>query len=81
MNEDPNPVLALKNAWTAVVDTSAAVHDLGPAVAALDDRAPLTAVDLDAYHRATLAQSIAVMALRGLIEQLQRRAMGQGMGQ
>lgn len=73
MNEDPNAVLALKNAWTAVVDASTGVRELAPAVAALNETAPLTAADLDAFHRVTLAQSIAVMALHGLIEQLQRR--------
>jgi hypothetical protein len=73
MNEDPNAVIALRNAWLGAVNTSAAVRELAPAVAALDETAPLSPPDLDAYHRATLAQSIAVMALRRLIDQVQRR--------
>lgn len=73
MNEDPNPLLALKNAWTGAVEASEAVRRLAPAVADLGQTTPIKDLDLDGYHRAVLAQSIAVMALRGLIEQLQRK--------
>lgn len=73
MNEDPNALFALKNAWTGAVEASEAVRELGPAVAALDPSTPLAGVDLNGYHRVVLAQSVAVMALRGLIEQLQRK--------
>ena len=73
MNEDLNAVLALKNAWTGAVETSDAVRDLAPSVMGLGDDVTLAGLDLETYHRRALAQSIAVMALRGLIEQLRRK--------
>ncbi|MEZ5318430.1 MAG: hypothetical protein R2752_13605 [Vicinamibacterales bacterium] len=73
MSHDPNPLLALKNAWTGVVAASDAVRALDPAVQALAPDARLAEVDLEAYHTATMAQANAVMALRGLVEQLQRQ--------
>jgi hypothetical protein len=73
---DVTSVTALKNAWNGVVAASAQVAAMGPAVQGLDDQMDARALDLETYHRATLAQSIAVMALRGLVEQLQRAAAG-----
>jgi hypothetical protein len=73
MSEDTNALLALKHAWNGAVAASDAVRDLAPAVLALDDATLLQDVDLEAYHRVAMAQSIAVMALRGLVEQLQRK--------
>lgn len=73
MSDESNALMALKNAWTGAVAASEAVRDLAPSVLGLSDETPLATLDLDAYHRATLAQSIAVMALRGLVEQLQHK--------
>ena len=56
--------MALKNAWLGAVIASDAVKSLEPAI---------TALDLETCHRFVLAQANAVMALRGLIEQLQRK--------
>jgi hypothetical protein len=70
---DLNAVFALKNAWNGVISSSAEVEKLAPAVAALDGNTPVDGLDLATYQRAALAQSIAVMALRGLIEELQRK--------
>ena len=72
MSEDSNMLMALKNAWAGAIAASDPVRELAPSVAALQEATPVTALDLDAYHRVTLAQANAVMALRGLIEQLQR---------
>jgi hypothetical protein len=73
MTETPNALLALKNAWTGALAASDRVRELAPAVQALPETTDLSQVDLETYHNAALAQSIAVMALRGLIEELRRR--------
>src|SRR5258708_6443310 len=66
MSEETNALLALKHAWNGAVAASDAVRDLAPQVLALNDATPVRGLDLEAYHRVALAQSIAVMALRGL---------------
>ena len=73
MSEETNTVLALKNAWNGAVAASNQIRDLGPAVQALAEEAALNDLDLETYHRATLAQSNAVLALRGLVEELRRK--------
>jgi hypothetical protein len=70
MSEETNALLALKDAWTGVVDASDRVKDLAASVQALPETTPIEGVDLETWHRVVLAQSNAVMALRGLIEQL-----------
>ena len=70
---DQNAVLALQNAWNGVVTASAEVEKMAPSVAALPESTLVEALDLDAYRRVTLAQSSAVMALCGLVEELQRK--------
>jgi hypothetical protein len=74
MTEHPNALLALKNAWNGAVAASDRVRELAAAVQALPDGADMSTIDLETYHNAALAQSNAVMALRGLIEELRRRA-------
>lgn len=69
-----NAVMALRNAWNGAVAASAPVTALAPAVAGLPDDAPLASLDLEAYRQAAFAQANAVQALRGLIEQLQKKA-------
>jgi hypothetical protein len=73
MSEDSTTLLALKNAWTGAVAASDRVRDLAASVEALPAETPLDALDLTTYHAASFAQSNAVMALRGLVEQLQRK--------
>ncbi len=73
MPEDATALLALKHAWQGVVVASDVVRALAPPVLGLANSTPLESVDLDGYHRAVLAQSISVMSLRGLIEELQRK--------
>jgi hypothetical protein len=66
MSEDSGALLALKHAWRTAVVASDSVRALEPAVQALE--AAPAATELAAYHRAVLAESIAVMALRSLLE-------------
>ena len=73
MSEETNPVLALKNAWNGAVAASDQIRDLEPALQGLGEETTLGDLDLETYQRVTLAQSIAVMALRGLVEELRRK--------
>jgi hypothetical protein len=74
MTEHPNALLALKHAWNGAVAASDRVRELQSAVQAVPDTADVAELDLETFHSAALAQSNAVMALRGLIEELRRRA-------
>ena len=74
MGNETNPMLALKNAWTGAIAASDRLRELAPVVQGLPEDADVTALDLDAYRDAALAQSIAALALRGLLEQLQPAA-------
>ncbi|HUL73219.1 MAG TPA: hypothetical protein VLT86_08955 [Vicinamibacterales bacterium] len=71
---DVNAVMALKNAWSGVIAASDRVRELAPSVAGLPDGMALGELDLDTYHNVALAHANAVMALRGLVEQLRERA-------
>lgn len=70
---DENAVLALQNAWNGAVAASAELEKMAPGVAALAASTPVDSLDLGAYRRVTLAQCSAVLALRGLVEELQRK--------
>lgn len=72
MSEE-NAVMALKNAWNGAVNASAEVEKMGPAVQGLAPNTAVDTLDLDTYRRITLAQSIAVNALYGVVEELQRK--------
>ncbi len=72
MSEE-NAVLGLQNAWNGAIAASAEVEKLAPAVAGLAHTTPVDTLDLESYRKVTLAQSIAVMALYGVVEELQRK--------
>lgn len=75
MNRDEeNAILALKNAWNGAVAATDRLRELAPAVESLPDTATVTSLDLETYHRASMAQSNAALALQGLLEALQARA-------
>ena len=63
---DVSADLALRNAWNSVVATADELKTVAPA-----EGAP---VDLDALQPKVLAQANAAQALRGLIEELRRKA-------
>ena len=60
---DLNTNLALKHAWTTALATSDELRAI-----------PLEEVDLEAVQPKVLAQAIAAQALRGLVEELRRKA-------
>jgi hypothetical protein len=73
MSDESNALLALKNAWTGAIAASDRLRELAPSVQALPEATSLADLDLESYHTVTMAQANAVMALRGLIEELKRR--------
>ena len=74
MSNETNALLALKNAWNGAIAASDRLRELAPSVAALAEETDVRTLDLDTYHNAALAQGIATMALRGLIEELRRQS-------
>jgi hypothetical protein len=72
--DEGNAILALKNAWSGAVAATDRLRELAPTVESLPDTATVTSLDLETYHRAAMAQAIASLALRGLLEALQERA-------
>jgi hypothetical protein len=70
---DENAVLALQNAWNGVVAAAAETQQMAQAVAGLPATTAVDALDLDTYRRVTLSHALAVMALQGLVEELQRK--------
>ena len=71
---DAGALLALKNAWNGAVGTADRLRDLEPNLSAMADQAALSEPDLETYYQAALAHAIAAHALRGLIEELRRKA-------
>ncbi len=71
--DEANALLALKNAWLGVVTSAAEIQHLSPAVQAVPEETPVADLDLETYHRVTMAHANALMALRGLIEELRPR--------
>ena len=85
LTQDALTVLALKNAWNGAIAASDRLRELASSVERLgtggegttDGADPgLTPADLAQFHAAALAQAIAAEALRGLLEELQRKAGG-----
>jgi hypothetical protein len=71
---DASSLLALKNAWNGAVATADRVRDLSGEVGAIADASAVKESDLDTFHQVALAHAIAASALRGLIEELRRKA-------
>ena len=74
MSHDTTALLALKNAWNGTIAASDRLRELAPAVQALGDETPVSQLDFETYHAATMAQAIAAQALRGLVEELRRKS-------
>ena len=72
--DEANAVLALKNAWTGAIRAADRLKELEPAIVALAPETSVKDLDFETYSRASMAQAVAAMALRGLLEELQARA-------
>lgn len=74
MSDETNALEALKNAWSGAASTSGTASRFGAeVVSGIPTDAPPGGWRLDDMHQIVLAQANAVMALRGLIEELRRR--------
>jgi hypothetical protein len=73
LSNETNALLALKNAWAGAIAASDRLRELEPSVQGLPEDADVKHLDLETYRDAALAQSLAALALRGLIEEFQPR--------
>ena len=74
MSNETNALLALKNAWAGAIAASDRLRELSAAVERLPEDADVRTLDLETYRNAALAQSVAALALRGLIEEFQPKS-------
>jgi len=72
--DEANAVLALKNAWLGVVTTAQELVAMAPAVDGLPEDTPVASLDFETYQRLTAAHAGAVAGLRGLLDDLKRKA-------
>lgn len=72
--DEANALLALKNAWLGVVTSAESMAAANPAVQDLAADTPLKGLDFGTYHQLAEAHATAALALRGLIDELQRQA-------
>jgi hypothetical protein len=75
VSNETNALLALKNAWAGAIAASNRLRELEPSVQQLPEDADVKSLNLETYRDAALAQSIAALALRGLIEEFQPKAV------
>ncbi len=68
--DSENAVMAFKNAWLGAVTSAEELQKMAPAVEALPADTPVTSLDFDGYHRVFGAHANAVMAVRGLLDDL-----------
>lgn len=71
--DEANAVAALKNAWLGAVTTGQELANLNPAVQGLPDETTPASLDFETYHRLVGAHANALMGLRGLLDELQRK--------
>ena len=73
MSQDSNDLVALQNAVQGVLAASDRVRELAPAVAGLPPSGLIKDLNLAELHDVAMAQAIAAQALRGYVEELQRK--------
>ena len=74
MSNETNALLALKNAWSTAIAASDRLRALAPALEAAAPETDVASLDLEAYKDAVAAQAIATLALKSLIEEVQRKS-------
>lgn len=74
MSNETNALLALKNAWTGAIAASDRLRELAPSIEGLAEETDVKTLDLETYRHVATAQATATLALRGLIEELQRQS-------
>lgn len=72
--DEANGVLALKNAWLGVTTSAEALQTAGPGVQNLAAETTLKELDFENWRALVGGHANAVMALRGLLDELERQA-------
>lgn len=73
MSQDSQDLLALRNAVGGVLTAADRVREVATSFAGLAETASVRDVDLVQLHTVAMAQAIAAQALRGYVEELQRK--------
>ncbi len=68
--DSENAVMAFRNAWLGAVTSAEELEKMAPAVAALPADTPVASLDREGYYRVLAAHANAVMAVRGLLDDL-----------
>lgn len=71
--DDESATLAFKNAWLGAVTSAETLAEMAPAIGALPEDAPVASLDFESYQRVLAAHANAVMAVRGLLDDLQSK--------
>jgi hypothetical protein len=74
MSYETDALLALRNAWTGALESADRLREAGAAVLGQSSGASIAEVDLEACVGVVLANANAAQALRGLVEELRRKA-------
>lgn len=72
-SDDPNALLALKNAWNGVIHAAERFKSATDTVGTASETGILSDEDLTRLHTIAMAEANAVMAVRGLLEELRRK--------
>jgi hypothetical protein len=73
---DPNEIAALKASFRGALSTAESLSSLRERIESLDERADVSAADLEDLARITAAHAIASQALRGLVVTMHGRRAG-----
>ena len=71
--DEESAVLAFKNAWLGAVTSATELTEMASAVEALPEDTPVASLDFEGYHRILGGHANAVMAVRGLLDDLKSR--------
>ena len=71
--DEESAVLAFKNAWLGAVTSAEELARMAPAVEALPEDTSVASLDFEGYHRVLGAHANAVMAVRGLLDDLKSK--------
>lgn len=72
--DEANAILALKNAWQGAVTSARELEQHLAGVQGLGAEATVKGLDFETYYRVSSAHATAAMALRGLVDELQKKA-------
>ena len=74
MSNETNALLAFKNAWNGAIASADRLREFSAVIQGLPEDTDPATLDFETYQRVSLGHSNAAMALRGLLQELQRQA-------